>query len=65
MSFYYPTPIGGQSGSKLVVHYSMIILKPAILIIMTVVRYNHTPIYRLPCGIRLQLGIITEYTIGR
>ena len=60
-----PHPIGGQGGSILFVHYSMIILKPAILIIMAVVRYNHTPIYRLPCCIRLQPGIITEYPIGR
>ena len=31
----------GQGGSILLVHYSMIVLKPDILIIMAVVRYNH------------------------
>ena len=45
MSFYYPHPIGGQGGSILLVHYSLIVLKPANLIIIAVVRYNHNPIY--------------------
>ena len=60
-----PHPIWGQGGRILLVHYSMIVLKPAILIIMAVVRYNHTPIYRLPCCFRIQPGIITECQIGR
>ena len=30
-----------------------------------VVRYNHTPIFRLPCHFRIQPGIITECQIGR
>ena len=42
MSFYYPTSHMRARGSILLVHYSMIVLKPAILIIMAVVRYNHT-----------------------
>ena len=48
-----PHPIGGQGGSILLVHCFMIIPKPAILIIMAIVRYNHTPIYRLPCRFRI------------
>ena len=35
-----PHPIWGQGGSTLLVPYSLIVLKPAILIIMAVVRYN-------------------------
>ena len=49
-----PHPIGGQGGSVLLVHYSMIMLKPAILILMAVVRYNHTPIHRLTCRFIIQ-----------
>ena len=32
----------GKGGSILLVHYSMMVLKPAIWIVMAVVRYNHT-----------------------
>ena len=39
----------------------MIILKPAIVIMMAVVRYNHTPFYNSPSCIRTQPRIITEY----
>ena len=49
-----PHPIGGQGDSVLLVHYSMIMLKPAILILMAVVRYNHTPIHRLTCRFIIQ-----------
>ena len=65
MSFYYPTSHMRARGSILLVHYSMIVLKPAILIKMAVVRYNHTPIYHLPCHFRIQPGIITGCPIGR
>ena len=37
-----PHPIWGQGGSILLVHCCMLVLKPAILIIMAVVRHNHT-----------------------
>ena len=60
-----PHPIEGQGGSIFLVHYFMIVVKPAILIIMAVLRYNHTPIYRLPCRFRIQTGIITEFPISR
>ena len=40
-----PHPMGGQGGSILIVHKSVIILKPAILELMAVVRYDHIPIY--------------------
>ena len=46
MSFYYLTSHRGQGGSILLVHYSMVVLKPAILIFtMVEVRYDHIPIY--------------------
>ena len=48
VSFYYPHPIDRAGGSILLVHYSMIILKPAIFEPMAVVRYDHTPIYNSP-----------------
>ena len=38
-------PQGGQGGSILLVHYSMIIRYTAIFDTMTVVRYDHIPIY--------------------
>ena len=53
--------IWGQGDIILLVHYSMITLKPAILIIMAVVRYNHTPIYRMPCCFRIQPGIVSLF----
>ena len=46
MSFYYLTSHRGQGGSILLVHYSLVVLKPAILIFtMVEVRYDHIPIY--------------------
>ena len=53
-----PHPIWGQWGSILIVHYSMIVLKPAIFIIMAVVRYNHIPIYSLPCRFRIGFAVL-------
>ena len=47
MSFYYPTSHMGARGIILLAYYSMILLKPAILIIMAVVRYNHILMYGL------------------
>ena len=40
-----PTSHEGQGGSILLVHYSVMVIKPVIFDLMTVVRYNHTPIY--------------------
>ena len=44
-------PIGGQGGSILLAHYSMITLKPAIFEKMAVVMYNQIPIYNSPSGV--------------
>ena len=47
MSFFYPTSHWWAGGSIRLVHYTMIILKPAILELMAVVRYDHIPIVEL------------------
>ena len=42
MSFYYLTSHRAQGGSILLVHYSMVVFKPAIMIFtMVEVRYDH------------------------
>ena len=49
-----PHTIGGQQGTILLVHYYMIILKPAIFEYMAVVRYDHTPFYNSPSRVRIK-----------
>ena len=63
MSFYCPTSHRGQGGSILLVHYSLIVLKPDILDLMTVGRYNHFPISSLECY-SLHLNIANIYNLG-
>ena len=62
MSFFYLTSDRGQGGSILLEHYSMVVLKPAILIFsMAEVRYNSLVI----CSLYLQeLCVCTVFIIG-
>ena len=52
--------MGGRGCSILLVHLTVIILKPAVLELMEVVRYDQTPIYNLPSRVRIQPGLMNQ-----